>query len=151
MRDEHADAAWAWIVHRPPHSIPSAPSPSTPRPRPLQPSPGQHSARLYSCWCSFPCHVLSWTKHPLEMGAGIGTMLLYSPFISVNMEIRDFDMPFPLVCIEMFFFAKILSTQVCCLLHILFFLSFSHFLSFFFSVLSYNMSSDCWACLTRQM
>lgn len=91
---------------------------------------------------------LSWTEHPLEMGAGTWTMLLYSSFLNVDVEMRFSTCHFHLSVWKCFSCKDSLYTWVCCLLHIFFFL-FSHFLSSFVSVLSYNTSTNCWACLNK--
>lgn len=73
---------------------------------------------------------LSWTKHPLAMGAGTWAMLLYSSFLSVDMETR-FQYAILLVCMEMFSvrrFCLYLSLLLAPHLIFLSFLSFSFLL-----------------------
>lgn len=83
MTDEHKEAAW----------------PPAPR---LDQSTGP--ADIPALVDSLSHGLFSETERPLEVGTGIGAMMLmYSPFINVNMEIRDFETSFSLVCIEIFF------------------------------------------------
>lgn len=133
-----------------PHPPPAPPWPTlslhAPQPTPAQP----RAALIWTVFLLIHC-----THHfsPGQASSGNGSWNLSNAIVQFFSKCRYGNQistcHFHLSVWKCFPCEDSLYTWVCCLLHIFFFL-FSHFLSSFVSVLSFNMSTDCWACLTRQ-